>query len=150
MNSLPQRLQRLHETAGDRPALHMLAAGAPDRTVTYRELLCGAAGYAAALQAAGIQPGETVILILQHSRALVDSFFGAILHGAIPSILPFLTEKLSPDQYRRSLGALIEITRPAAVVTYPGFLADVPDAIPAGSSVRSVLMADSILPAEAV
>jgi fatty-acyl-CoA synthase len=150
MNSLPQRLQQLYETAGGRPALHMLAAGAPDVTVTYRDLLCGAAGNAAALQAAGIQPGETVILILQHSRALVDSFFGAILHGAIPSILPFLTEKLSPDQYRRSLAALIEINQPAAVITYPGFLADVPDAIPAGSSVRSVLMADSIQPAAEV
>jgi fatty-acyl-CoA synthase len=149
MNSLPERLRQLYESSGDRPAIHMLAAGAPDQTVTYRDFLGGAAGYAAALQSAGIQPGETVILILQHSRALVDAFWGAILHGAIPSILPFLTEKLSPDPYRRSLQALIGITRPAAVVTYPAFLTEVRDAIPAGSSVRAVLMADAVQPAAA-
>jgi len=39
------------------------------------------------------------LLILQHGRALIDAFFGAVLHGAIPSIMPFLTEKLLPERY---------------------------------------------------
>ena len=150
MNSLPRRLRDLSSSSAEQPALHLLFAGERDQTVTYRELVSGAAGYAAALQAAGVQPGEAVILILQHSRALVDAFFGAILHGAIPSILPFLTEKLSPDQYRRSLTALIGITEPAVVITYPGFLSDVQNAIPAGGSIRAILTTDAVPPAATV
>ena len=47
--------------------------------------------------------------------------YGAILHGAIPSIMPFLTEKLLPERYRADLAALVSVTRPAAIVTYPEF-----------------------------
>ena len=35
--------------------------------------------------------------------------------------MPYLTEKLSPEQYRNDLASLIKVTRPAAVVTYPEF-----------------------------
>ena len=118
----------------------------PEHPISYRELLCGAAGYADALRSVGVQPGEVVILILGHSEALVFSFFGAVLHGAIPAIMPFLTEKLSPDQYRRSLKSLFEVTAPAAVVTYPEFLAEVQNAIPAGGSIRKVLLSSEIGP----
>ena len=48
-------------------------------------------------------------------------FGGAVLHGAIPSIMPFLTEKLLPERYRADLAALIAVTQPAAIVTYPEF-----------------------------
>ena len=40
----------------------------PDQALTYRHLLHGSAGYAHALAQAGIQPGEVVILILQHGE----------------------------------------------------------------------------------
>jgi acyl-CoA synthetase (AMP-forming)/AMP-acid ligase II len=118
----------------------------PEHPVSYRELICGAAGYAGALQDAGVQSGEVVVLILQHSEALVYSFFGAILHGAIPAIMPFLTEKLSPETYRRSLKSLFEVTAPVAVVTYPEFLAEVQSAISPGGSVRKVLLSTAIGP----
>jgi hypothetical protein len=49
--------------------------------------------------------------------------------GAVPAILPFLTEKLSPDVYRRSLTALIEISKPVAVVTYRAFAPEVEKAL---------------------
>jgi acyl-CoA synthetase (AMP-forming)/AMP-acid ligase II len=131
-------------------AITMLFARQPDRPVTTRELLHGAAGYTRALAAAGIQPGEVVILILQHGEALLQAFLGSILHGAIPSIMPFLTEKLSPEQYRRSLSALFEITAPAAVVTYPEFVAEARQAIagtPAPRSVRQVIVSAEVAPA---
>jgi acyl-CoA synthetase (AMP-forming)/AMP-acid ligase II len=118
----------------------------PGHPISYRELICGAAGYADALQEAGVQPGEVVVLILQHSEALVYSFFGAILHGAIPAIMPFLTEKLAPETYRRSLKSLFEVTAPAAVVTYPEFQTEVQAAIPSGGSVRKVLLSTEIGP----
>jgi acyl-CoA synthetase (AMP-forming)/AMP-acid ligase II len=118
----------------------------PEHPISYRDLIQGAAGYAAALQSAGVQPGEVVVLILPHSEALVFSFFGAVLHGAVPAIMPFLTEKLSPETYRRSLKSLFEVTAPAAVVTYPEFLAEVQSAISPGGSVRQVLLSTEIAP----
>jgi fatty-acyl-CoA synthase len=144
-----ERLQQLFEQAPDRVAVHMLFARQDDQPVTTRDLLHGAAGYAHALAAAGIQPGEVVILILQHGEVLLQAFLGAILHGAIPSIMPFLTEKLSPEQYRHSLAALFEITAPAAVVTYPEFVDEVRQAI-VGAPVRQVIISSEVGSARAI
>jgi fatty-acyl-CoA synthase len=141
--TLTGRLQQLYEQAPERTAIYMLFARQPDQPVTTRELLHGAAGYAQALDAAGIQAGEVVILILQHGETLLQAFLGAILHGSIPSIMPFLTEKLSPEQYRHSLAALFQITAPAAVVTYPEFVDEVRQAI-AGASVRKVIVSAEV------
>jgi fatty-acyl-CoA synthase len=146
MTTIPERLRHIYQTAPEQTAVRLLHNQLPDQVLTYRDLLHNAAGYANALGLAGIQPGEVVILILQHGQDLVTSFFGAILHGAVPSIMPFLTEKLSPEQYRRSLSALFEITRPAAVVTYPEFLSEVQAAISAHSSIRSLLLCTEVQP----
>ncbi|MFZ6027736.1 MAG: AMP-binding protein [Chloroflexota bacterium] len=126
MKTFSQRLQQLYESDSQAPAIHLLHARQPDETITRTGLLRGAAGYAQALAAAGVQPGEVAILILQHGPALVYAFWGAILHGAIPSIMPFLTEKLQPEQYRRSLAALFEITTPGAVITDAEFAGELP------------------------
>jgi len=112
--------------------------------ISYRRLILGAAGSARALAGAGIQPGEVVILILQHGMELVYAFWGAILHGAIPSIMPFLTEKLSPEHYRKSLVSLFEITAPAAVITYPEFLSELQVVAQGASSIRAVLNTSDI------
>jgi acyl-CoA synthetase (AMP-forming)/AMP-acid ligase II len=146
MNTLPQILLRSLEEAPDRVAVRLLGEGAAHE-LSYRRLLEGAAGYAEALSAAGILPGEVVVLILQHGASLIDGFFGAMLRGAVPAIMPFLTEKLSPEHYRASLASLVEITRPAAVVTYSDFEQDVRSAVPSGSSVRAVLLSESVAPA---
>ena len=104
-----QRLQNLFENAPDRAALHLLYPEREDETLSYADLMRGSLGYAQALSDADVGAGEVAIIILQHGPELAYAFFGAVLHGAIPSIMPFLTEKLQPDQYRRSLEALFEI-----------------------------------------
>ncbi|MFN2299616.1 MAG: AMP-binding protein [Anaerolineales bacterium] len=144
MTTFFARLEDLYTRSPEQTAVHWMHPRTPERAMSYRDLVCGAAGYADALQKAGVQPGEVVILILQHSEALAESFFGAVLHGAIPSIMPFLTEKLSPESYRRSLKSLFSVTQPAAVVTYPEFLNEVQDAIPSGGPVRSVLQTTDV------
>ncbi|HEX9092181.1 MAG TPA: AMP-binding protein, partial [Anaerolineales bacterium] len=64
----------------------MLQNQQPDRAISYADLIHGSAAYAQDLKKAGIQPGEVVILILQHGEHLVYGFFGAVMHGAIPAI----------------------------------------------------------------
>jgi fatty-acyl-CoA synthase len=138
-----QNLEKAYNEIPEQAAIHLLFSRQPARTLTYAELIRGAAGYSQALAQAGISPGEVVILILDHGQALIEAFFGAVLHGAIPSIMPFLTEKLSPDAYRASLSALFEITRPGAVITYPEFLEEVRQASQ-GSARPAILLCDQV------
>jgi acyl-CoA synthetase (AMP-forming)/AMP-acid ligase II len=144
MNTFPHKLLALYETKPESVAIYLLHDQFPDKSITYSDLIQGAAGYSAALKCANIQKGEVVILIQQHGEALLYSFFGAILHGSIPAIMPFLTEKLSPEHYRQSLTSLFEITAPAAVITYPDFYGEVLQAIKPNSSVRKVLVTNQI------
>ncbi len=136
MDTLPRILQGHLERDPERIAIHLLLDGGV-QPIRYRDLLLGAAGYAQALQAAGVRPGQVVVLIQQHGPGLIYAFFGAVLARAIPAIMPFLTEKLQPERYRQSLRALLRVSRPAAVVTYQQFLPELRLALQ-GSSVRAL------------
>ena len=144
MITIPEILIDSYQDVPDQIAIHLLYQDKPPRAVSYHQLFLGSVGFAQALKEANIQPGEVVILILDHGEDLVYAFFGSILHGAIPSIMPFLTEKLSPEKYRQSLQALIEITSPGAIVTDQDFINDVELAINVSSSIKSVLIASNI------
>ncbi len=130
----------------DRVSINVLLAGKEDQPITYRQLVEGAAAWANTFDLAGIQPGEVVVVIMQHSLELIYAYWGTILHGAIPSIMPFLTEKLQPERYRADLTALVGITRPECIVTYRDFEAEVRSALPEASSVRKVIVSDELQP----
>jgi len=143
MTTFSERLKALHATP-EQVAVTLQFSDTDDLSITVEKLLRGAGSYARVLSSAGIQPGEVVILILQHGEDLIYSYWGAILHGAIPSIMPFLTEKLSPERYRADLSALISVTQPAAIVTYPEFEAEVRLALKDGDSVRYVVVTNQV------
>lgn len=144
MTTFPERLKTIHSQAPDRVAITLQFSGREDLPLTCDQLLRGANRYARTLEGSGIQPGEVVVLILQHGEDLVYAFWGAILHGAIPSIMPFLTEKLSPERYKADLSTLISVTKPAAIVTYPEFEEEVRTALQEGDPVRSVIVTDRV------
>jgi fatty-acyl-CoA synthase len=130
----------------DRISVTILQAGQSDRSVTYRELIHGAWGYLKTYEQEGIQPGDVVLVILQHGIDLLYAYYGAILLGAIPSIMPFLTEKLLPERYRADLASLISVTQPSAVVTYRDFESEVRAALqPGRNSVRTVILSDQAM-----
>lgn len=142
MLTFSQFLKQAYQTNPNQTIITLLQAKQEDHPISYRELIEGSAGYAATYQKEGIQPGEVVVLILQHGEDLIYAFWGAVLHGAIPSIMPFLTEKLLPERYRADLAALIEVTQPSAIVTYPEFESEVRMALKEGDSVRTVIISD--------
>jgi acyl-CoA synthetase (AMP-forming)/AMP-acid ligase II len=146
MTIFPERLKTLHSRTPERIAVYLQFSGRDDLPVTYNQLLRGSNAYASTYAREGIRPGEVVVLILQHGEDLLSAFWGAILHGAIPSIMPFLTEKLSPERYRADLSALISVTGPAAIVSYPEFEDEVRGALKEGDSVRSVIVTDCLEP----
>lgn len=132
----------------DRPAIHLQFAKRDDVTLTYADLLSGAAGFARLLGEHGIAPGDIVVIIQHHGETLVYAFWGAVLYGAVPAILPPLTEKLLPERYRKDLAALIGITRPRAIVTYADFAGEVQAAIDqAGATpLPACLVVDEVTP----
>ncbi len=146
MTTLADLIHQNYSKNPEKTAIILQHAGQDDKPVSYRDLVKGSAQYAQTYAEAGIQPGEVVILILQHGEDLVYSFWGAILHGAIPAIMPFLTEKLSPERYRADLTALLSVTQPAAIVTYPEFEADIRAALTTDGSVRRVLLTSQLAP----
>ncbi len=145
MPTFSELLKEHYEQAPDQVIVTLLHAGQPDRPVTYRELVHGAAGYVNTYLQNGIQPGDVVLLILQHGVDLLYAYYGAVLHGAIPSIMPFLTEKLLPERYRADLAALVSVSQPAAMVTYREFEAEVRAALkPGEDSVKAVIISDQV------
>jgi fatty-acyl-CoA synthase len=146
MTTFTERLSAIYSQTPEKVAITLQFSGRDDLQLTYEQLLRGAERYARTLEREGIQPGEVVVLILQHGEDLVTSFWGTILQGSIPSIMPFLTEKLSPERYKADLSVLISITKPSVIVTYPEFEGEVCAALQEGDSVRSVIVTDRIEP----
>jgi acyl-CoA synthetase (AMP-forming)/AMP-acid ligase II len=145
MPTFSDLLKAHYETTPDKVNVTILHGGQPDRMVTYSELIKGASGYVKTYVRQGIQPGEVILLILQHGIDLLYAYYGAILHGAIPSIMPFLTEKLLPERYRADLAALVSVTQPTAIVTYREFEAEVRAALkPGEDSVKAVIVSDQV------
>jgi acyl-CoA synthetase (AMP-forming)/AMP-acid ligase II len=134
-----------YEQPPDKVNVTMLHAGQPDRPVTYRELIHGAAGYVKTYQQYGIQPGDVVLLILKHGVDLLYAYYGAVLHRAIPSIIPFLTKNLLPESYLADLAGLVSVSQPTAIVTYRNFELEVRAAVkPGEDSVRAVIFSDQV------
>ena len=142
MQTFHHILKSHYENRPDDVAIYLQHAGKEDLPITIRHLLKRAVGTQHMLESEGIQPGEVVLLILQHGKDLITTYFGTILHGAIPSIMPYLTEKLQPERYRSDLEALISITQPSAIFTYKEFEPEVRAALKEGDSVRTVMIAE--------
>lgn len=56
-----------------------------DEALTYGDLATGAARFAALYREAGLQPGDTVSIVLGHGPAQAQAFVGAQLGGYVPS-----------------------------------------------------------------
>ena len=141
MPTFSDLLKHHYERMPDKVGVSLLHSGQPDRPVTYRELIHGASGYVKTLEKNGISPGDVVLLILQHGIDLLYAYYGTVLHGAIPSIMPFLTEKLLPERYRADLAALVSVTQPTAIITYRDFEVEVQASLkPGEDSVKAVII----------
>ena len=74
MTTFPERLKSLHAQTPERVAVYLQHSGQPDLPISYRQLLRSAMSYARTYARDGLQPGEVVILILQHGEDLVYAF----------------------------------------------------------------------------
>ncbi|MEJ2485518.1 MAG: AMP-binding protein [Anaerolineales bacterium] len=105
----------------DHTTLIMIDQDGGERLVTAGQFHQQASNYAQTLQQAGVGPEDLVVLVLKHSQVLLSAFWGALYLGAIPSIFPFLTEKLDPDLYMERVRTLVASEGAKAVITFPAF-----------------------------
>jgi fatty-acyl-CoA synthase len=113
-------LERAHQDP-DHTTLIMIDQDGGERLVTAGQFHQQASNYAQTLQQAGVGPEDLVVLVLKHSQVLLSAFWGALYLGAIPSIFPFLTEKLDPDLYMERVRTLVASEGAKAVITFPAF-----------------------------
>jgi fatty-acyl-CoA synthase len=117
--TLLDQARALYREHAGQPAVVLIDPGG-ERMVTYGEFFAQSARYAHALENAGVRPGDLVALILQHGEDVLYGFWGAMLLGAVPSIFPFLTDKLDREKYLDSVRQLIDHSRVRVVITYTG------------------------------
>lgn len=143
-NTLIHALTRRAELRPEAPALTYVERD-QHQTIRAGQFFDEVRSAAGGLAAQGIRAGDLVIFVLPHSLDLIYGFWGAVWLGAIPSIFPFLTEKLDPDLYRARVKILVEHSGAKAVVTYPAFYDDLADLLE-GIDCRLISSADLHLP----
>jgi fatty-acyl-CoA synthase len=86
--------------------------------LTFGTLLHNAMLYTQVYADRGLQPADSVLIILRHTPDLLYSFVGALLGGFIPSILAYPTAKQDPGLYWTSHQRLVERLDSKVIVTY--------------------------------
>jgi fatty-acyl-CoA synthase len=99
----------------DEIAVVFIQAG-QETAIRYGDFFVRAAACAHALQAAGITSGDLVVMVGEHSEAVLYNFWGALMIGAVPSIFPFLSDKLDPERYADSVRELVKRSGVRAVL----------------------------------
>jgi acyl-CoA synthetase (AMP-forming)/AMP-acid ligase II len=81
-----------------------VADGRSERSLTFGELYAGARRYAGALRGAGLEPGDTVALMLPTGRAFLFAYFGAQLAGLVPAATapPFMPRQMEVFVWERA------------------------------------------------
>ena len=109
MTSLLGRVLELSESQPDRLFANVWGPRGEVSPVTYGDLVRLAAGFSGALARAGVGKGDVVVVIVRPGAPLLSAWLAPLLLGAIPSIFPWPTEKLSRDYYEKSVASLLSI-----------------------------------------
>ncbi|MEJ1387606.1 MAG: AMP-binding protein [Candidatus Sedimenticola sp. (ex Thyasira tokunagai)] len=82
--TLPEVLQWHVQRHPQRVHIHLYGEGEEPEEISYADLLAGAQRVAAGLQQLGLQPGQTVAIMLPTGRDYLYSFYAVLLCGGIP------------------------------------------------------------------
>ncbi len=111
--TLPDILARASETCGNRG---LIFVDEDERRFTWAEIEAQAQRVAAGFQNFDGKPGDRVAIVCHGLRPLVTSFFGAVLAGLHPSILPTPISRRRLQGYLGHIGAIVRVAEPRFVV----------------------------------
>jgi 1-acyl-sn-glycerol-3-phosphate acyltransferase len=105
--TLVEALAARAEAEPDRPHIYLKEDGGEARTIRYGELFRDALGVAGGLAAEGIEPEDTVALMMPTCRDFFVAFAGVLLAGGVPVPLypPFRMDRLE-EYASRQVGIL--------------------------------------------
>jgi acyl-CoA synthetase (AMP-forming)/AMP-acid ligase II len=87
-----------------------------ERRFTWAEIEQQAQRIAAGLHDLGGKPGDRLAIVCQGLRPLVTTFFGAVLAGLHPSILPTPISRRRLKGYLGHIGSIVRVAQPTFVV----------------------------------
>lgn len=111
--TLPGILARASETCGNRG---LIFVDEDEQRFTWKEIEAQAQRVAAGFQALEGKPGDRVTIVCQGLRPLVTSFFGAVLAGLHPSILPTPISRHRLQGYLQHVVSIVRVAEPKFVV----------------------------------
>ena len=71
-----------------------------NESVTFGEFVHLATSQAAVCHARGVAQGDTIVIVMPQGIPLMATFVGAMLLGAVPTILAYPNFKVDPDKVR--------------------------------------------------
>jgi acyl-CoA synthetase (AMP-forming)/AMP-acid ligase II len=125
MTTAPTLAERVRNLAAERPAdifAKLLFSGAEPVTITYEDLLREAGRFANFYASRGVRRQDAVLIILDHSADVIYAHVGAMLLGAVPSLLAFPSDKVPASVYWEQLRLIFALCQPRLVVTYDPLL----------------------------
>ncbi len=140
-------IEHMRRRSAESPAgLHAryLHPDGSEETQTYAELEQRTRQFARMLQDAGTRKQHVVLIVLQHSADMLPAFYGAMWLGAIPAFLPFPTGRLHIGKYYSDMQALVERTRPHAIITYGELADELRQCFEGASHVPRMLLAEDL------
>lgn len=111
--TLPEMLRRAAQTCGRRG---LIFVDEDERRCSWADIESQAQHIAAGLQDQGGKPGDRLAIVCQGLRPLVTTFFGAVLAGLHPSILPTPISRRRLKGYLGHIGGIVRVAQPAFVV----------------------------------
>ncbi|MEE3150690.1 MAG: fatty acyl-AMP ligase [Acidobacteriota bacterium] len=111
--TLPDILARASETCGNRG---LIFVDEDEQRFTWEEIEAQAQRVAAGFQALDGEPGDRVTIVCQGLRSLVTAFFGAVLAGLHPSILPTPISRHRLQGYLQHVVSIVRVAEPKFVV----------------------------------
>lgn len=97
------------------------------RTVTFGEVRQHAQLIAASLQTNGVGSGDPVILIMPQGIELMTAFLGAMIIGAVPTILAYPNFKVEPAKYRMGIAGVTANLKAPMILLDAAFPAELMD-----------------------
>ena len=105
----------------ERPFITMWRDEDDIQEVTFGEFIDFAKSQAVSLHEKGVEPGDTIILIMPQGIPLMAAFAGAMLLGAVPAILPYPNSKADPAKYSAGLSGVSQNLKARLLVVDEAF-----------------------------
>jgi fatty-acyl-CoA synthase len=115
MNRLLETIVERMERSPDQPFCRIIGGG-HEEELNWGGLGALAGRFHELYQRRGIVRGDTVLIFLGHGTHVYGAFVGAMLCGAVPSMMPLLSSRQDPNLFWRSHAELLSRLRPVFVV----------------------------------